>query len=125
MICFVFSYQVHDIEFAQIESKVVEGLKSGNEALKKMHQLMSIEDVERIMDETAEAVEYQQVKLFSITDQIVLFSNFSEDLCHDLVISVRYHTGVYMYSYMSRHLTFQNSLKYKGRLKWETTLNAI
>jgi len=51
---------VHDIEFAQIESKVVEGLKSGNEALKKMHELMSIEDVERIMDETAEAVEYQQ-----------------------------------------------------------------
>lgn len=51
---------VHDLEFAQIESKVVQGLKSGNEALKKMHELMSIEDVERIMDETAEAVEYQQ-----------------------------------------------------------------
>lgn len=50
----------HDIEFAQIESKVVQGLKSGNEALKKMHELMSIEDVERIMDETTEAVEYQQ-----------------------------------------------------------------
>jgi len=51
---------VHDIEFAQIESKVIQGLKSGNEALKKMHELMSIEDVERIMDETNEAVEYQQ-----------------------------------------------------------------
>jgi len=51
---------VHDLEFAQIESKVIQGLKSGNEALKKMHEIMSIEDVERIMDETTEAVEYQQ-----------------------------------------------------------------
>ncbi|CAH1794357.1 unnamed protein product [Owenia fusiformis] len=51
---------VHDIEFAQIEAKVVEGLKIGNESLKKMHQIMSIEDVERIMDEAQEGIEYQQ-----------------------------------------------------------------
>jgi len=31
--------QVHDIEFAQIEVQVVQGLKDGNAALKKMNQV--------------------------------------------------------------------------------------
>lgn len=51
---------VQDLEFAQIQMKVVEGLKQGNEALEKMHEIMSIEDVERIMDETKEGIEYQK-----------------------------------------------------------------
>lgn len=51
---------VHDLEFAQIENEVVKGLKKGNESLKKLHQIFSLEDVERIMDETRDAVEYQQ-----------------------------------------------------------------
>lgn len=33
-------FQVHDLEFAQIEMKVVEGLKLGNESLKKMHEVL-------------------------------------------------------------------------------------
>lgn len=58
---------------------MIEGLRVGNDCLKKMNEviqlvyhvafllnpeffkLMSIEDVEKIMDETREAVEYQQV----------------------------------------------------------------
>ncbi|XP_063077270.1 charged multivesicular body protein 6 [Engraulis encrasicolus] len=51
---------VQDLEFAQIEMKVIEGLKVGNDCLKKMHEVMSIEDVEKIMDETHDAIEYQQ-----------------------------------------------------------------
>ncbi|XP_061866715.1 charged multivesicular body protein 6 [Colius striatus] len=51
---------VQDIEFTQIEMKVLEGLKIGNECLNKMHQVMSIEEVERIMGETQDAVEYQR-----------------------------------------------------------------
>uniref|UniRef100_F7CEQ0 Charged multivesicular body protein 6 n=1 Tax=Ornithorhynchus anatinus TaxID=9258 RepID=F7CEQ0_ORNAN len=51
---------VQNIEFAQIEMKVIEGLKIGNECLTKMHQVMSLEEVERIMDETHDAVEYQR-----------------------------------------------------------------
>ncbi|XP_067100740.1 charged multivesicular body protein 6 [Osmerus mordax] len=51
---------VQDLEFAQIEMKVIEGLKIGNDCLKKMHEVMSIEEVERIMDETQDAIEYQQ-----------------------------------------------------------------
>jgi len=51
---------IDSLEFAQIEMKVVEDLKAGNESLKQLHSLMSVEDVERIMDETREAVEYQR-----------------------------------------------------------------
>lgn len=89
--CFLF--QVQDIEFTQIEMKVIEGLKIGNECLNKMHQVrvtsqpgepqlwaavslqprsrldlgsslqvMSIEEVERIIGETQDAVEYQRVR---------------------------------------------------------------
>ncbi|KAM9843218.1 charged multivesicular body protein 6-A-like [Aulostomus maculatus] len=51
---------VQDIEFMQIEMKVIEGLKVGNDCLKSMHEIMSVEDVERILDETQEAIEYQK-----------------------------------------------------------------
>lgn len=51
---------VHDLEFAQIETQVIAGLKSGNEALKKMHEILSIENVERILDEAQEGAEYQR-----------------------------------------------------------------
>ncbi|XP_030390343.1 charged multivesicular body protein 6 isoform X1 [Gopherus evgoodei] len=51
---------VQDIEFTQIEMRVIEGLKIGNECLNKMHEVMSIEEVERIIDETQDAVEYQR-----------------------------------------------------------------
>ncbi|XP_013399205.1 charged multivesicular body protein 6-B [Lingula anatina] len=51
---------VHDIEFAQIETQVIDGLKQGNDSLKKLHEILSIENVEKIMEETQEAVQYQQ-----------------------------------------------------------------
>ncbi|XP_034426092.1 charged multivesicular body protein 6 [Hippoglossus hippoglossus] len=51
---------VQDLEFAQIEKKVLDGLKVGNECLKKMHEVMSIEEVERIMDETQDSIDYQR-----------------------------------------------------------------
>ncbi|XP_029293947.1 LOW QUALITY PROTEIN: charged multivesicular body protein 6-like [Cottoperca gobio] len=51
---------VQDIEFMQIELEVIEGLKVGNDCLKSMHEIMSVEDVERIMDETQESIEYQR-----------------------------------------------------------------
>jgi len=50
---------VQDLEFAQIQVKVVEGLKQGNESLDKLHKLMPIEEVERIMEDTEEAISYQ------------------------------------------------------------------
>lgn len=51
---------VHDLEFAQIELKVVNGLKVGNVALKKLHDLLSIDEIEKVMDETNEGIEKQR-----------------------------------------------------------------
>ncbi|KAI9582620.1 charged multivesicular body protein 6-A isoform X1 [Glossina fuscipes] len=49
-----------DIEYAQVEANVVDALKQGNEALKKMHAMVDINEIERIMDETREGVEKQR-----------------------------------------------------------------
>jgi len=50
---------VQDLEFAQVEIQVVEGLKGGNEALDALHQIMSLDDVEKIMGDTEDAIAYQ------------------------------------------------------------------
>ena len=42
---------------------MVDSLKIGNETLKQINEVMSIEDIEKILDETQEAVEKQQVIL--------------------------------------------------------------
>ena len=34
-----FVIQVDNLEFAQVEQKVINGLKQGNESLKKMHEV--------------------------------------------------------------------------------------
>lgn len=49
-----------DIEFAQVEVQVLDGLKQGNAALKKMHAMLDINEIEKIMDETHEGIEKQQ-----------------------------------------------------------------
>ncbi|KAJ8973472.1 hypothetical protein NQ317_013466 [Molorchus minor] len=49
----------HDIEFAQVEVQVVEGLKKGNEALKQVNESLNIEDIENILQETRESVDKQ------------------------------------------------------------------
>lgn len=49
-----------DLEFAQVEQKVLDGLKVGNEALKKVHEILTIDEIERVLDETAAGVEKQR-----------------------------------------------------------------
>nr|CAD7202431.1 unnamed protein product [Timema douglasi] len=51
---------VHDLEFSQVEMQVLDGLKSGNEALKKIHEVLSVDEVERILEETREGVDKQR-----------------------------------------------------------------
>lgn len=53
----------HDLEFAQIEIQVIDGLKQGNEALKKVNEVLNLEDIERMLEETREGVEKQRVNL--------------------------------------------------------------
>ncbi len=49
-----------DLEFSQVQQQVLDGLQVGNEALKKIHEVLTIDEVERILDETREGVEKQQ-----------------------------------------------------------------
>ncbi|TFK77209.1 hypothetical protein BDN72DRAFT_736933, partial [Pluteus cervinus] len=51
---------VSSIEFSLIEVSVVHGLKQGTDVLKQIHKEMSLESVEKLMDETQEAREYQR-----------------------------------------------------------------
>src|SRR6478735_6137340 len=61
-----------DVEFALIQKDVVFGLQQGTKVLKEIHAEMGgIENVEKLMGETAEAIAYQQVCCY---DYILTFS---------------------------------------------------
>ncbi|KAJ3200543.1 Vacuolar protein sorting-associated protein 20 [Entophlyctis luteolus] len=47
------------IEFTLIERDIFEGLKKGNAVLNEIHKEMNIESVQKLMDDTADAIEYQ------------------------------------------------------------------
>ncbi|KAJ8324303.1 Vacuolar protein sorting-associated protein 20 [Batrachochytrium dendrobatidis] len=47
------------IEFALVEKQVVEGLKQGTQVLSDLNKEMQLEDVEKLMDDSADAVAYQ------------------------------------------------------------------
>lgn len=49
-----------DLEFAAVEQKVLDGLKVGNEELKKIHEILTIDEIERVLDETNEGIEKQR-----------------------------------------------------------------
>lgn len=59
-----------DIEFAQIELQVVNGLKVGNQALQSINSMLDIEEIERILDETKEGAE-KQAEINSILSSMV------------------------------------------------------
>lgn len=45
---------------------MLHGLQQGNEALKEIHKEMNLESVEKLLEETAEAREYQRVCYASV-----------------------------------------------------------
>lgn len=47
-------------EFNVVVLQVLDGLKTGNDALKKVHDILSIDEIEKILDETKEGIEKQQ-----------------------------------------------------------------
>ncbi|CAH8603170.1 unnamed protein product [Heterobilharzia americana] len=51
---------VCDIEFAQVEVEVLSGIKRGNDALRNIQKVMSLDDAEQIMSDAREAVDYQR-----------------------------------------------------------------
>ena len=52
---------VSSIEFTQIQATIAHGLSVGNEVLKQLHAEMSLNKVERLIDQTREGVAYQRV----------------------------------------------------------------
>ncbi|KNZ78500.1 Charged multivesicular body protein 6 [Termitomyces sp. J132] len=51
---------VSTIEFSLVEVSVLHGLKQGNEVLKEIHKELNVESVEKLLEETHEAREYQR-----------------------------------------------------------------
>jgi len=51
---------VSTIEFSLVEVSVLHGLRQGNEVLKELHKEMNVESVEKLLEETHEAREYQR-----------------------------------------------------------------
>jgi charged multivesicular body protein 6 len=53
--------QVSSVEFSLIEKDVLFGLNQGNQILKEIHKELNIENVEKLMSETADSIAYQNV----------------------------------------------------------------
>ncbi|WFD43129.1 Vacuolar protein sorting-associated protein 20 [Malassezia psittaci] len=54
---------VSTIEFAQMEQSIMYGLEQGNQVLKEIHTEMSLDRVDDLMSDTAEAQQYQQLTI--------------------------------------------------------------
>jgi len=50
---------INNIEQSEIQVQIFESLKKGNNALKEIQKELSLEDVEKLMEETEEAIQYQ------------------------------------------------------------------
>jgi charged multivesicular body protein 6 len=53
--------KTQSIEFSLVEKEVFAGLKQGNSILKEIHNETPLEKVEKLMEDTADAIAYQNV----------------------------------------------------------------
>lgn len=61
MVFFVLTQQTSTIEFTQIEKQVFERLEKGTETLKELQKEMQIDKVEKLLEDTQDAIDYQNV----------------------------------------------------------------
>lgn len=66
------------MEFAQIDKQVLDGIESGNDALKALSDELSIERVERVMEEAAEMHAWQQ-EVAELTGNSISDQEIDED----------------------------------------------
>ncbi|KAI2798796.1 hypothetical protein RDWZM_007251 [Blomia tropicalis] len=66
---------IMDIEFKKVEQNVLKCLQTGNETLKQLNAVFSIEQIESILDETDKGIHKQQ----EITDLISGYKETDED----------------------------------------------
>lgn len=82
---------IMDIEYKNVEQNVLKGIEVGNEALKKLNAVFSIEKIEALLEETEEGIQKQQVNSFSmiiIHDQIPLTNIFFQEI-NELITGIR------------------------------------
>ncbi|KAI9512851.1 Snf7 family [Russula earlei] len=63
---------VSTIEFSLVQVSVLHGLKQGNDVLKEIHKELNLESVEKLLEETAEAREYQREMDNMLTNSLSL-----------------------------------------------------
>lgn len=52
---------MNTLEYAKIEQTVLEGLKMGTSVLQEIQKEMNIDDVQKLMEDTHDAIQYQRV----------------------------------------------------------------
>jgi len=71
-----------NIESAQLNQDILKGLQIGNESLKRLNSIMSVEAVEALLDETQDAIEQQREIDALLAGNVS--ANFDEELENEL-----------------------------------------
>ncbi|ORX68308.1 hypothetical protein DL89DRAFT_268826, partial [Linderina pennispora] len=66
------------IEFSLVQKDVMFGLEQGNKVLTQLNNEMRIEDVERLADDTAEAIAYQNEAHMTAEDEDAVLAELEE-----------------------------------------------